>query len=318
MRVGKRLMLDDIDKKKDLSGKTYIVTGANSGVGFETTRQLVKQGGHVIMACRRVDNAKEVAKAFDKLKGSYDVIKIDLADLKSIREFVNEFKSKYDKLDGLDCNAGLVVFGKEMTKTKDGFETTIGVNYFGHFLLVELLLDVLKNTPESRIVLLSSVVHAGKEGDRPNIHLDDLNYENRKYVAMRVYAEAKLATILYARELNERLKGENITTYSVHPGWARSNFGGDSFALKIFNIFLLPFKPFVTDSNEEGAQTSLHCLISDEAPKNSGEYFSQWSALYNEKECKPGGWPMKSPNPHANDLELARELVKKTRELIEV
>ena len=145
---------------KDISGRVYVVTGANSGVGLETTRQLVKQGAHVVMACRRVEAAEEVAKSFGNLKGSHEIIRCDLADLQSVREFASTFLSTHDRLDGLACNAGMVNMSGEAKYTKDGFETTIGISYFGHFLLTELLLDVLKRSSPSRMLILSSVVHA--------------------------------------------------------------------------------------------------------------------------------------------------------------
>ena len=129
-------------------------------MGLETTKQLIKQSGHVIMACRRPGAAAEVAKGFSGLKGSYEVIKSDLAELQSVRDFAGEFLKRHEKLDALVRNAGLVTFGSKIERTKDGFEMAIGVSYFGHFLLTELLLDVLKKSTPSRMVFVSSVVHA--------------------------------------------------------------------------------------------------------------------------------------------------------------
>ncbi len=312
------IWLDKKTKLKDLSGKTYIVTGANSGVGLETARQIVKQGGHVVMACRRVDASEEVAQSFRDLKGSYDVMKLDLADLQSVRDFVAEFLKKYDRLDGLVCNAGLMTMGKEPQRTKDGLELTIAVSYFGHFLLTELLIDILKKSAPSRMVILSSVIHAGTPKNRYKVHLEDLNYNNRKFSNMGAYGEAKVATVLYAMELGRRLEGTRVTAYSVHPGWARSNFGkgGGTFAMR----FLLKSVNFImasaTNSNEESAQTSLHCLLSDDAPNHSGAYFSQQSVLYRDKECKKGGWPLESPNPNAKDMETAKKLVEVSYKIV--
>jgi retinol dehydrogenase-13 len=227
-----------------------------------------------------------------------------------VRDFVSKFKKKYDRLDGLACNAGLVSMKKELQRTKDGFELTIGVSYFGHFLLTELLLDVLKKSAPSRMLIVSSVVHAGNEKERPKVHLEDLNYKKREYKRFAAYGEAKVANILYAKELAERLKGTGVTTASVHPGWARSNFGsGGGFGMRILFGIMRPFTRGMSDSNEEAAQTSLHVLLSDDAPKHSGAYFSQSSVLYNDKECKDGGWPMKSPNPNARDMKTAKKLV---------
>lgn len=310
------LWVDEKTLSKDVNEKVYIVTGANSGVGLETTRQLVKQGGHVIMACRRPDTAEEVAKSFTGLKGSYEIMRLDLADLQSVREFVNEFLKRHDKLDALVCNAGLVTFGSEIERTKDGFEMAIGVSYFGHFLLTELLLDVLKRSAPSRMVIVSSVVHAGSQRNRPNVYLEDLNFNTRKFNNFAAYAEAKVAVVLYAMELAKRLEGTGVTTASVHPGWARSNLGGNGLVMKIMRVMLAPLSPFITDSNEEAAQTSLHCLLSDDVPNHSGAYFSQSSVLYRDKECKNGGWPMTSPNSNARDMDTAKKLVELSYKLV--
>ena len=312
------IWVDEKTLSKDISEKVYIVTGANSGVGLETTRQLVKQGGHVIMACRRPDAAEEVAQSFIGLKGSYEVMRLDLADLQSVRDFVDEFLKKHDKLDALVCNAGLVTFGSAIERTKDGFEMAIGVSYFGHFLLTELLLDILRKSAPSRMAIVSSVVHAGSQRNRPNVHLDDLNFNTRKFNNFAAYAEAKVAVVLYAMELAKRLEGTGVTAASVHPGWARSNFGGNSLVMKIMRVVMAPFSPFITDSNEEAAQTSLHCLLSDDAPNHSGAYFSQSSVLYRDKECKNGGWPMTSPNPNARNMDTAKKLVELSYKLVEL
>ena len=230
----KKLSLDEATRSKDLSGKTYIVTGANSGVGLETTRQLVRQGGHVVLACRRTDAAEEAARSFRGLKGSHEVMRLDLADLQSVRDFVVEFTAKHDRLDGLACNAGLVSMGKGPEYTKDGLEMTIAVSYFGHFLLTELLLDTLRASAPSRVAIVSSVVHAGSDKNRPKVDLDDLNYKRRDFRNFAAYAEAKVATVLYAKELAERLDGTGVTAFSLHPGWARSNFGsGGSLPIRV-------------------------------------------------------------------------------------
>lgn len=310
---------DEKTLSKDLKGKTYIVTGSNSGVGFETAQQLVKQGAHVVMAVRRPNAGEEARKNFKDVNGTSEILKCDLADLESVREFVKTFKSKHKQLDGLMCNAGMVNMENKPKYTKHGFEYTWSASYFGHFLLTELLLDTLKNTPNSRMAIVSSVVHAGSEKKRPKVHLEDLNYKKRKYNNIAAYCEAKVAVILYAKELAERLKGSGITTYSIHPGWARSNFGGGgNFLMKSLMAILKPVFTILnfSDSSWESAQTSLHCLLSDDAPKHSGAYFSQHSVLYRDKECKKGGWPMKSPNPNAHDMETARKLVDMSRELV--
>ncbi len=304
---------------KDLSNKTYIVTGANSGVGFETTQQLVKQGAHVVMACRRPEAAQEARNNFNNLKGSSEVIVCDLADLQSVRDFVTTFTSRHHQLHGLMCNAGMVNMQNTPKYTKHGFEYTWSASYFGHFLMTELLLDTLKATPNSRMAIVSSVVHAGSAKNRPKVHLQDLHHKKRKYNNFEAYGEAKVAVILYAKELSERLQNTSVTTYSIHPGWARSNFGSGGGVLmsSLFAVLKPIFKTLnFSDSNWESAQASLHCLLSDDALKHSGAYFSQHSVLYRDKACRKGGFPMESPNPNANDMDTARTLVNISRELV--
>lgn len=315
----RKLAIDEKTRAKDVSGKVYIITGANSGVGLETTRQLMVQGGHVVMACRRVQAGKEAAQGLHGLKGSCEVLQLDLADLQSVRDFVSSFKQKHTRLDGLVCNAGMLSASTTPVYTNDGFEITWAVSYFGHFLLTELLLELLVQSAPSRWVILSSVGHAGGPNNRPEVHLDDLHYKSRAYSNLAAYAEVKVATILYAKELAERLKGTGVVAFSVHPGWARSNFASD--ARFPINLLLKIFNPIGTllnmsDTNVESAQTSLHCLLSDDALNHSGAYFSQWSILYQDPGTRDGGWPMEVPNPNARNMETARKLVAKSYELV--
>ncbi len=312
-----RHAIDEATRSKDLTGTTYIVTGSNSGVGLETARQLVRQGGHVVMACRRTEAGEQAARSFVGLDGTHEVMRADLADLASVREFADAFTAKHDRLDGLACNAGMVNMRGDLERTKDGFESTIAVSYFGHFLLTELLLDTLKATAPSRMAIVSSVVHAGSPKNRPQLALDDLNHERRDFSGMRAYCEAKVATVLYAAELADRLEGTGVSTFSVHPGWARSNFGsGGSLPMRIAMAIMRPLTRFVSDTNEQSAQTTLHCLLSDDAPRHSGAYFSQSSVLYRDKECKDGGWPMETPNPNAKNMDTARQLVAMSYDLV--
>jgi retinol dehydrogenase-13 len=206
---------------------------------------------------------------------------------------------------------------REPEYTKDGFEITMAASYFGHFLLTELLLDILKKSAPSRMLIVSSVVHAGNENNRPYLHLEDLNYKTRPFNNFAAYAEAKVATNLYAMELAERLEGTGVTTASVHPGWARSNFGsGGGLLMRMLMGLMRPLTRSMSDSNEEAAQTSLHVLLSDDAPNHSGEYFSQSSVLARDRECRDGGWPLTSPNPNARDMDTARKLVDLSYELV--
>jgi NAD(P)-dependent dehydrogenase (short-subunit alcohol dehydrogenase family) len=310
----KTLMCDPKLFEKDLSGRIYIVTGANSGSGFATTKQLAEQGAHVVGACRRVDAGRDAFSDIGSMLGSVEIMELDLASLASVRRFAESFLAKYDRLDGLINNAG--VMATPEGRTEDGFETQFGVNYLGHFLLTEMLLDTLKANAPSRIVCVSSVAHAGMRGPAGEIDFDDLNFDQREYDPGVAYAQSKLANVLHALDLARRLEGTGVSAFSVHPGWIRSNLAQGAMRF-VQNVIMRPFSGVLgTMSWFEGAQTTLHCLLDDDAPNHSGEYYSQNSILYNHPENRPGGWPMESPNPLANDKALAEKLYHVSMELV--
>ncbi len=296
---------------KDLAGQVYIITGANSGAGLATTEQLVRQGAHVIAACRRVNAGQKAVEPLASERGSVEVAKLDLNSLSSVRQFAADFQSKHKRLDGLVNNAGVMQCPEG--KTEDGVETQFGVNHLAHFLLTELLLDTLKASAPSRVVCVSSVAHAGMMGRPGELQLDDLDFGKRGYDPTLSYTQSKLAVVLYARHLAKRLEGSGVSAFSVHPGWIRSNLVQHSMPPFVQNVLMRPFGGFVgMMSKEDGAQTQLHCLLDDDAPNHSGAYFSQNSILYTEKKDKAGGWPMRSPNPLAEDDELAEALYRKS------
>lgn len=315
----KTLMCDPKLFEKDLSGRIYIVTGANSGSGYSTAEQLAKQGAHVIGACRRVTAGEEAFADLKDIKGSVEIMELDLGSLTSVRKFAKAFLDKFDRLDGLVNNAG-VMAPSSRGLTEDGFETQIGVNHLGHFLLTELLLDTLKKSAPSRIICVSSVAHAGIQGTNGEIDLDDLHFENREYKPVVSYVQSKLANVLHALDLARRLEGTGVSAFSLHPGWIRSNLvssSGGAIGKFIQNVLLRPFARVLgTMSWFEGAQTTLHCLLDDDAPGHSGEFYSQNSLFYAKKEHKAGGWPMASPNPHAYDKDLAERLYHLSMELV--
>jgi len=313
----KTLMCDPALLQKDLRDRVYIVTGANSGAGLSTSEQLLRQGAHVVGACRRVEAGEAAFAGFARLRGSAEIMKLDLASLASVRRFADEFLAARDRLDGLVNNAGLVT---NEGRTEDGFEIQFGTNHLGHFLLTELLLDVLKASAPARIVSLSSVLHVGSRSRVADIDFTDLNFERRPYNSTIAYSQSKLANLLHAKELAKRLDGTGVCAFSVHPGWIRSNFGSGvmpGWLRGVLNLLLRPFSGFLGILTPyEGAQTTLHCLLDDDAPQHNGAYFSQNSILYPNRENRPGGWPMPSPNPNAHDAELARRLYEVSLEMV--
>ena len=303
--------------EKDLSGQVHIVTGANSGSGIATTAQLVKQGAHVIAACRRVGAGEKATKYLASERGQVSVMELDLGSLKSVREFSDLFIKTYERLDGLVNNAG--VMNTPESKTEDGFETQWGVNHLGHFLLTELLLDKLKASAPSRIVCVSSVAHAGMAGRPATLEFDDLNFESRDYDGGLAYNQSKLAIVIYARHLAKRLEGTGVSAFSTHPGWIRSKLAKHSMPLWVQNVLMRPFSGMLgLLSYEEGAQTQLHCLLAEDAPEHSGAYYSQNSVLYANKADKAGGWPMRSLNPLVYDDELAKRLFDVSSEMVDL
>jgi NAD(P)-dependent dehydrogenase (short-subunit alcohol dehydrogenase family) len=261
-----------------------------------------------------VDAGREAFSDLGNIRGSVEIMELDLASLASVRRFAEAFLAQYDRLDGLVNNAGVMYPPKG--RTEDGFETQFGINYLGHFLLTELLLDTLKASAPSRIVGVSSVAHAGMRGIYGEIDFDDLNFDRREYDPAVAYAQSKLAVVLHALDLARRLEGTGVSAFSVHPGWIRSNLAQGALLRFMQNVLLRPFSGLIgTVSWFEGAQTSLHCLLDDDAPNHSGEYYSQMSTLYPNSENRPGGWPMRSPHPQANDAELAEKLYHRSLEL---
>jgi NAD(P)-dependent dehydrogenase (short-subunit alcohol dehydrogenase family) len=300
----------------DLSGKTYVVTGGNSGIGLVTVEQLAKQGARVVLACRRTaeGNRERDRIQASGARGAVEVMELDLASLASVRAFAAAVKAKYPRLDGLVNNAG--VMNTPAGKTKDGFESQFGTNHLGHFLLTEELIEPLKAAAPSRIVNVSSCFHDKAQGREGVIDFDDPNFERRPYDGWRAYAQSKLANLLYARDLAARFGASGITAVSVHPGWVRTNLVRSFMPVWVQDVVLRPFfrlsgmiEPW------EGAQTTLYALLSPEVAKHNGEFFSQ-TGMYREKSAQRGGWPLRSPNPNANDAAAPARLTAMSRQLV--
>ncbi len=198
----------------DLNGLVTIVTGANSGLGYETTLALARHGAEVVMACRNVDRALAAADSITAQVPDARLVleKLDLSSLESVHSFAGRFRQRYQRLDRLFNNAGLMA--PPRTETADGFELQFGVNHLGHFALTGRLVDRLLSTPASRVVTTSSsAAYAGR------INFDDLQGE-RRYRRYRAYSQSKLANLLFAFELQRRLEAAGSQTLSMaaHPG----------------------------------------------------------------------------------------------------
>ena len=243
----------------DQSGKLALVTGANSGLGYEVSLALALKGATVIMACRNLKKGDEAAAKIreENPSGEVRLMNLDLADLSSVKQFAEEFRSKYTHLDLLINNAG--VMATPYGETADGFELQFGINHIGHFALTGLLLDLLENTPNSRIVTVSSYAHwFGR------INFDDLNGE-KFYYRWLGYTQSKLANVLFAYELQRKLSqsGKDTLSVAAHPGYAETN-------LQQHSAFWSFLNPVMAQSQAMGALPILYAATRPEI--EGGEY----------------------------------------------
>lgn len=258
--------MENANNLSNQKGRTIIVTGANSGLGFETTLALAKKGVKVIMACRSSTKANIAKEKIQQQVPNADleVMEIDLSSLKSVRKFAKDYQAKYETLDVLINNAG--VMAPPYSKTEDGFELQLGANYLGHFLLTGLLLETMLKTPQSRVVTLSSLVH--KDG---KINFDDLQSE-KKYDAMKAYAQSKLACLIFSYELQRRLEKakihQTISTAS-HPGIADTELSRNMPKM-IYYLAKYTIAPFFTHATSEGAKPTILAAIGE---AKGGDYF---------------------------------------------
>jgi len=247
---------------QDLAGKTFIVTGANTGIGKITAGDLASRGAHVILACRNeakptpvVDEIKRTTKN-DKI----EFMALDLADQKSVRSFVDAFLARKLPLDGLINNAGLVTRGT----TTEGYELIFGVNHLGHHLLTRLLLDHLKKTKGSRIVNVASAAHRAKK-----IDWTALQKTTKSVSGFAESTVSKLANVLFTKELAKRLEGSGVTAYAVHPGGV---------ATDVWRRIPKPFRWLMNRfliSPEEGAVLTLRAATDPTLATESGRYYTQ-------------------------------------------
>ncbi|MGB8407006.1 MAG: SDR family NAD(P)-dependent oxidoreductase [Mycobacterium sp.] len=197
----------------DQTGRLAVITGANTGLGYETAAALAAKGAHVVLAVRNIEKGKAAATLIGRRTPGAVVAlhELDLGSLASVREAAEALRTHYDSIDLLINNAGVMYPPKE--STKDGFELTFGTNHLGHFALTGLLLDRLLPTPGSRVVTVSSIGHRINAA----IHFDDLQWE-RGYSRVGAYGQSKLANLLFTYELQRRLVGQETTALAAHPG----------------------------------------------------------------------------------------------------
>ncbi len=212
------------DQAPDQSGKVAIVTGANSGLGLVTARELAKKGAHVILACRNQTKGEQAKQAIEaeNPSGTVELMALDLANLDLVRRFAKQFRDAHKKLDLLCNNAGVMAI--PFQRTADGFEMQFGTNHFGHFALTALLIDRILATKGARIVNLSSLAHKTGFMDFENINAE------RKYSKWGAYGMSKLANLLFTYELARRLgaKGADVIAAAAHPGWTATNLQNSS------------------------------------------------------------------------------------------
>ena len=276
--------------------KVAIVTGANTGLGYETAKALARKEMKVIMACR---DLKKANKAKDNIlkdvpQAPLEVMKIDLSKLASVRQFADTFLAKYDRLDLLINNAGVMM--PPYQKTEDGFELQMGANYFGHFLLTSLLIDTILKTPESRVVSLSSIAHKDA-----TINFNDLQSESN-YSKSEAYGQSKLACLLFAKELQRRLdRRDHSDTLSVaaHPGVSNTELARHF--PKWLSIIATPIMSILTHSPESAARPTLLAALGSSV--EGGAYYGPQG--FKEMKGEPG---KAKAAPQAEDEWMAKKL----------
>jgi NAD(P)-dependent dehydrogenase (short-subunit alcohol dehydrogenase family) len=281
-----------------MAGKVVVITGGNTGIGKEAAAALAGRGAQVVITSRNEERGRAARREIAERSGndSVDVMPLDLASFRSIRSFAADALDRFDHLDVLVNNAGLILYRR--AETREGFEETFGVNHLGHFLLTELLLERLRASAPSRVVVVSSHAH---KGARRGLDFDDLQTEHN-YKWMGVYNKSKLANIYFARELARRLDGTGVTVNALHPGFVRSEFGrgGDLGGIYGWGIKYLA-SPFAI-SPEKGARTTVYLASSPDVADVSGGYFYK---------CKPS-----APSAVAQDDAAASRLWDASEKLV--
>jgi NAD(P)-dependent dehydrogenase (short-subunit alcohol dehydrogenase family) len=251
----------NVDQISSQSGKVAVITGANSGIGYETALGLAKKDLVVILACRNLQKAQEAESRIikDYPKAQIQTMQLDLSSLNKVREFANQFKSEYGTLDLLINNAGIMM--PPLGITVDGFENQFATNYLGHFALTGLLLSFLTGTPNSRVVTVSSLSYKWAQ-----IRFDDFHF-SKGYSRRKAYGQSKRACLLFAYELQRRLFAAGSGTLSVaaHPGLSKTNLD------RYFPSFVRPLGNFFLQTATKGALPVLYAAL--EKSISGGAFF---------------------------------------------
>lgn len=276
----------------DMKNKLCVVTGANSGIGYEISKGLLKKGAYLVMVCRNEDKAEQAKAQLMQETGErgIDIVLCDFSMQAEIRKAAEEIQNQYKCIDVLINNHGFIA--SERNETVDGLEETFAVNHIGYFLFTNLLLDQVLESEKGRIINVASEAHRYGEFDPDNLQL------KKGFKVMKAYGNSKLFNILFTKELAERIKDTEVTANCVHPGVVASNFGKNSnflirLAYGIGSLFMI--------SNEKGAETPLYLATSDDVEGVNGAYFKNKRAV--------------APRKQARDLEAARQLWDMSEEL---
>ncbi len=242
----------------DQTDKIVIVTGANTGIGFETAKVLAQRGAVVTLACRSQEKGEAAAERImaERPKGRATYAPLDLSDLESVRAFAASFVATNDRLDLLINNAGVMI--PPESKTAQGFELQFGVNHLGHFALTGHLIDLLGRTPGARVVTVSSIAHRHGAMD-----FEDLNFTARGYKPARAYGQSKLANLLFTRALHRRLTeaGIDVKAVAAHPGWTGTDLQRHSLLIRAMNLIFAM-------KTEQGALPTLRAATDPDVAGN--------------------------------------------------
>lgn len=269
VRFNRRSTAEQVSEGIDLGGKNALVTGANTGLGMETTRVLALRGARVTMACR--DPARALRARQDILDGSggddqLDLLELDLNSLAATRRAAETFCERGRPLHILVNNAGIMIPMER--RTADGFEAHLGINHLAHFLFTRLLLEPLAAAGGARVVCLSSAAMAMASLKQ---ELEDLNWEQRKFKGFPSYGDSKLMNLMFARELTRRYRERGIIANALHPGVIRTELARDqSLPFMALGVVMLPFMKSVP----QGAATSVYVATHPDCGERGGLYFS--------------------------------------------